>query len=123
MLPIRAALLPLVLLASACVRPDVQADAGAPELAVERIAQGGGTRLLVVAPENVKLSAAVKPVLRLENGGVVRFDTTAVSADSLYYTAPPAAWVETPPTEIRGVLHAGICDEVTSTCRRVTVEI
>lgn len=124
MLAFRAPLLPLVLLASACVRPDVQADAsGGLGLAVERIAEGGGTRLLVVAPENVKLSAAVKPVLHLENGGVVRFDTTAVSADSLYYTAPPAAWTGTPPGEIRGVLHAGICDDVTSTCRRVTVEI
>lgn len=120
--PIRAALLPLSLVA-ACLRPDMRADAAAPALVVERTVEGSGTRLRVVAPEGVKLSAAVKPVLRLERGDTVRFDTSAISADSLYFTAPPAAWVEAPPSDIRGVLHAGICDDATSTCRRVTVEI
>lgn len=123
MLPIRTALLPLTLLTASCLRPDVQADAGVPALTVERVAEGGGTRLHVVAPEGVKLSAAVQPLLRLDDGRTVRFDTSAVSVDSLYYTAPPTGWIEAPPEEVRGVLNAGICDEQTSTCRRVTVEI
>lgn len=113
----------LCLLAAACLRPDVEADAGVPALALERTPERSGTHLRVVAPEGIKLSAAIKPELRLESGVVVRFDTTAISADSLYFTAPPAAWVDAPDAEIRGLLKAGICDEVTATCRRVTVEI
>lgn len=118
----RSTLLSIVLAAAACAggrspAPDV------PDLRVERTPSSGGTRLLVIAPPDVKLSAAVKPRLELRDGRVLRFDTTAVSHDSLYYTAPPAAWMEGEDGEIRGTLHAGICDEVTSTCRRVQVEI
>ena len=123
MLPIRTALLSLAALTTACLRPDVPADAGVPPLTVERLAEGRGTRLHVVAPEGVKLSAAVQPVLTLEDGRTVRFDTSAVSTDSLYYTAPPTGWIEASPDQVRGILKAGICDEETSTCRRVTVEI
>jgi len=120
---IRIAILLASLAGAACLRPDLEDDGGVPALVVERTAEGDGTRLHVVAPEGIKLSAAVKPVLTLESGTVVRFDTTAVSADSLYYTAPPGAWVAAPEAEIRGVLKAGICDYETATCRRVTVEI
>ncbi|HEU5051090.1 MAG TPA: hypothetical protein VFU00_12240 [Gemmatimonadales bacterium] len=118
----RSTLLSIVLAAAACAggrspAPDV------PDLRVERTPSSGGTRLLVIAPPDVKLSAAVKPRLELRDGRVLRFDTTAVSHDSLYYTAPPAAWMAGEESGIRGTLHAGICDEVTSTCRRVQVEI
>ncbi|HEX6643447.1 MAG TPA: hypothetical protein VF037_02155, partial [Gemmatimonadales bacterium] len=89
----------------------------------ERTAGAGGTRLRVIAPEGVKLSAAVKPVLVLDRGDSVRFDTTAVSDDSLYYTAPPAGIFTGPDGELQGVLRAGICDLETATCRKVTVRI
>ncbi|MGE5926731.1 MAG: hypothetical protein ACM357_05210 [Gemmatimonadota bacterium] len=120
---LRAALVPLALLAASCLRPDAGADGGVAPLTVERIAEGTGTRLQVVAPEGVKLSAAVQPVLELDDGRTVRFESEAVSTDSLYFTAPPTGWIEARPDEVRGVLNAGICDEETSTCRRVTVEI
>ena len=123
MRPIRIAILLASLGGAACLRPDVEDDGGVPAIVVARVPEGSGTRLHVVAPEGVNLSAAVKPVLTLESGTVVRFDTTAVSSDSLYYTAPPGAWVAVPEAEIRGVLKAGICDYETATCRRVTVEI
>lgn len=123
MRPIRIAILLASLGGAACLRPDVEDDGGVPAIVVARVPEGSGTRLHVVAAEGVKLSAAVKPVLTLESGTVVRFDTTAVSSDSLYYTAPPGAWVAVPEAEIRGVLKAGICDYETATCRRVTVEI
>jgi hypothetical protein len=120
---LRTALVPLALLTASCLRPDAAADGGVPPLTVERVAEGEGTRLQVVAPEGVKLSAAVEPVLELSDGRTVRFESDAVSADSLYFTAPPTGWVEAQPDEVRGVLKAGICDEETSTCRRVTVRI
>ena len=123
MIPLRAALLPLSLLAASCLRPDVETNGGVPPLTVERVAEGRGTRLHVVAPDGVKLSAAVQPVLRLDDGRTVRFESGAVSADSLYFTAPPTGWIEAAPEEVRGVLDAGICDEQTSTCRKVTVQI
>ena len=116
-------LVPLALLSAACLRPEVAADGGVAPLTVERVAEGGGTRLEVVAPDGVKLSAAVQPVLELDDGRTVRFESDAVSADSLYFTAPPTGWIEAQPDEVRGVLKAGICDEQTSTCRRVTVQI
>ena len=122
MLRSRSALLSVVLAAAACAGERSPA-AEAPDLRIERARSSGGTRLLVVAPPDVKLSSAVKPRLELRDGRVIRFDTTAVSPDSLYFTAPPAAWVEGEEPEVRGTLHAGICDEVTATCRRVRVEI
>lgn len=118
----RFALCSMLLAAGACAGERASVPP-TPELRIEHAAAPGGTQLLVIAPADVKLSAAVKPRLELRDGRVLRFDTTAVSADSLYYTAPPAAWLEGNAPELRGTLYAGICDEVTATCRRVRIEL
>jgi hypothetical protein len=119
-----ARLLPLLalLISSACTGRSASDAADVP-LELERTTVAAGTMLRVIPPEGVRLSAAVKPVLRLERGDSVRFDTAAVSGDSLYYTAPPAGLFTGPASELRGVLHAGICDLEAATCRKVTVRI
>ena len=123
MLRTLTAILALGLGTAGCLARSDGAPADTPALVVERTPSDSGTRLRVLAPPGVKLSAVVKPRLRLRNGGTVLFDTTAVSVDSLYYTAPPAGWLAGPEADVRGELQAGICDEETATCRRVTVEI
>jgi hypothetical protein len=95
----------------------------APALSIEREPVPGGTRLLLIARPGTRLNAATRPVLELANGTVVHFDTSAVTADSLYYSAPPAALLPGEDAEPRGTLRASVCDEGALVCRRVQVEI
>lgn len=99
-----------------------QPDAGA-ELSLEAAAVAGGTRLLLIAPAGARISAGVTPTFELRDGRRIRFDTTAVTADSLYYTAPPAALVDLPPAALHGILRASICDSGANFCRLARKEI
>ena len=99
-----------------------QPDAG-PELSLETAAVAGGTRLLLIAPAGARISAGVTPTFELRDGRRIRFDTTAVTADSLYYTAPPAALVDLPPAALHGILRASICDSGANFCRLARKEI
>ena len=96
--------------------------AAAPPLRIERHPAPGGTRLLLVTPPGTRINAATRPALELLDGTIVHFDTSAVSPDSLYYAAPPAALLRAG-TEPRGTLRASVCDEGALVCRRVQVEI
>lgn len=123
------ALLPAV--AAACAGEpalgDATAGAGgppaAPALSIVREPVPGGTRLLLIARPGTRLNAASRPALELANGTVVHFDTSAVTPDSLYYSAPPAALLPGERAEPRGTLRASVCDEGARVCRRVQVEI
>jgi len=97
--------------------------AAAPALSIEREPVPGGTRLLLIARPGTRLNAATRPALELANGTVVHFDTSAVTPDSLYYSAPPAALLPGEDAEPRGTLRASVCDERARVCRRVQVEI
>ena len=97
--------------------------APAPTLTLETEAVPGGTRLLLIAPPGTRISAGVKPALELSDGRIVHFDTAAVTADSLYFAAPPAALLEAPAAAARGMLRASVCDDGAAVCRLVRVEI
>jgi hypothetical protein len=119
----RALLLPGLALLSACAgdRPAPAVAAG-PELRVERHPAPGGTRLLLITRPGTRINAETRPALELLDGTVVHFDTSAVSPDSLYYDAPPAAHLGAG-AEPRGTLRASVCDDAARVCRRVQVEI
>lgn len=109
-------------LAAACAGERAPAPA-APELSILRERVPGGTRLLLITRPGTRINADTRPVLELANGTVVTFDTSAVTVDSLYYSAPPAALLEGDQVEPRGTLRASLCDEAARVCRRVQVEI
>ena len=97
--------------------------APAPPLTLQTEAVPGGTRLLLISPPGTRINAEVRPALLLRDGRIVHFDTAAVTADSLYYTAPPAALLDAPPASAKGMLRASVCDDTARVCRLVKVEI
>lgn len=116
----RAAPALLALLALACARPEARP---APPLALERTAQGAGTRLLLVPAQGARIGVDYKPTLTLQDGAVVRFDTSAVTADSGYFAAPPAAEVDRAPDDVHGQLKASVCREHEAVCRLIKMEV
>jgi hypothetical protein len=98
------------------------ADRAAP-LRVERAASAGGTTLLLVAAPGFRINARVKPALELSEGGVLRFDSPDLTADSAYYTRPPTAVVPRATRSVAGTLRASVCAEHELVCRSVTLEL
>ena len=118
----RALLLSGLALLPACAGERPAPAAIAPALRVERHPVPGGTRLLLISRPGTRINAGTQPALELLDGTVVHFDTSAVTPDSLYYAAPPAALLDAG-AEPRGTLRASVCDEGALVCRKVQVEI
>ena len=83
----------------------------------------GGVHLMLLVEPGARISAEYTPTLTLEDGTVVRFDTTALSADSAYFAAPPAATLARPPAEAHGLLKASVCHQSEAVCRLVKLEV
>lgn len=83
----------------------------------------GGVRLLLLAEPGARISAEYTPTLTLEDGTVVPFDTTALSPDSAYFAAPPAAALPRPASEVHGLLKASVCHKDEAVCRLVKLEV
>ena len=83
----------------------------------------GGVRLLLLAEPGARISAEYTPTLTLEDGIVVRFDTTALSPDSAYFAAPPSATLARPPAQAHGLLKASVCHRNEAVCRLVKLEV
>jgi hypothetical protein len=79
----------------------------------------GGARLLLLTEPGARISAEYTPTLTLEDGIVVRFDTTALSADSAYFAAPPSATLARPPAQAHGLLKASVCHQDEAVGRHV----
>lgn len=99
------------------------AEPVAPALTLETEAVPGGTRLFLISPPGTRINAGVKPALELRDGRIIHFDTAAVTADSLYFSAPPTALLQAPAASAHGLLRASICDDGAAVCRLVRVEI
>ncbi len=109
----------LLWLAAACSGPPP-----APALlSLERHPLPGGVRLLLVTEPGARISTEYPPTLTLRDGLVVRFDTTAVSEDSAYFAAPPAAVLDRPPGAAHGLLKAGVCRRNERVCRLVKLQV
>jgi hypothetical protein len=98
------------------------ADRLAP-LRVERAASAVGTTLVLVAAPGYRINARVKPALELTEGGVLRFDSPDLTADSAYYTRPPTALVPRERRSTAGTLRASVCSEHELVCRSVTLQL
>ena len=83
----------------------------------------GGARLLLLTEPGARISAEYTPTLTLEDGIVVRFDTTALSPDSAYFAAPPSATLARPPAQAHGLLKASVCHRNEAVCRLVKLEV
>ena len=94
-----------------------------PLLSVEREAVPGGTRLLLIPAPGARIGRNLQPTLTLDDGAVVRFDTSAVTPDSIYFAAPPAAYLDRPLAAVHGVLRASACRADEAVCRLVKLDI
>jgi hypothetical protein len=83
----------------------------------------GGVRLLLLTEPGARISAEYVPTLTLKDGTVVRFDTTALSPDSAYFAAPPAAALPRPASQAHGLLKASVCHRNEAVCRLVKLEV
>jgi hypothetical protein len=104
-------------LAAACGAP----PAGPLYLRTE--AAGPDTRLTLMAEPGLRLNARLKPALELAGGGVVRFDSPRLTADSAYFAEPPTTLLAGRRTGIRGKLRASVCPPGESVCRTVEVDL
>jgi hypothetical protein len=90
---------------------------------VTREATPDGERLMLVAEPGARISATYVPTLTLADGRIVEFDTSAVTADSAYFTAPPAGLLSDPPRRLHGMLKASVCPAGQSYCRLLRIAI
>jgi hypothetical protein len=116
----RKPLLALALALAACSRPPTPAG---PISVAREPAPDGGERLTLVAEAGARISATYPPSLTLADGRIVEFDTSAVTADSAYFTAPPAALLPDPPLQLHGTLKASVCPAGQSYCRLFRIAI
>jgi hypothetical protein len=84
---------------------------------------GPDTRLTLVAEPGLKLNARLKPALELADGGVIRFDSSSLTADSAYFAAPPSAIAAGRRAHWRGTLRASVCDQGKTVCRAVVMRV
>jgi hypothetical protein len=86
-------------------------------------ADGAHTRLTLIAQPGWKVNARLKPALELIGGGVVRFDSPHLTADSAYFAEPPTAVIAGPASEARGKLRASVCQADETVCRTLEVDL
>ncbi len=111
------------LLLTATLAACAPAHSPAGPLSVAREPVPGGTRLLLVAEPGARISAGYVPTLTLDDGTVVRFDTSAVSPDSAYFAAPPAATLDRPPDAAHGLLKASVCPRNEAVCQLIKMDV
>jgi hypothetical protein len=107
----------LLLVVAGCATP-----APSP-LRLRAEATGAHTRLTLITRPGWKLNARLKPALELTGGGVVRFDSPRLTADSAYFAEPPTALIAGPPSGARGKLRASICEPGETVCRTLEVDL
>jgi hypothetical protein len=84
---------------------------------VEALPLADSTRLTLVPAPGVRINAALKPALRLQDGTIHRFDSPHITADSAYFTAIPEVTVAG--NAVRGRVTASVCPQGLAVCRVV----
>jgi hypothetical protein len=95
----------------------------APPLRLETTPAGADTRLTLVAPPDLKVSARLKPALELPDGAVLRFDAPALTADSAYFAVPATALLRGRHPHVRGTLRASVCGVSELVCHSVSLRL
>lgn len=89
-------------------------------LHLESTPAGADTRVTLVASPGLRINARLKPALELDDGRVVRFDSSRLTRDSAYFGEPPVALVAGR-RRIRGTLRASVCGVHEQVCRAVAI--
>jgi hypothetical protein len=95
----------------------------APALRLEATPAGADTRLTLVAPPDLKVSARLKPALELPDGTVLRFDAPALTADSAYFAVPASTLLSGHHRRVRGILRASVCGVTERVCHSVSLRL
>ncbi len=104
---------------SACVapRPD-------PEpVALEAVNGPSGFTLRLNASPGVRINARLKPALELRDGRNIRFDASALTPDSAYFSEPPRAEVSGARESVAGRLRVSVCPAAASYCQTVEIPV
>ncbi len=80
----------------------------------------GGERLTLVAAPGIRINARLKPSLELPGGAVLRFDSPRLTADSSYFTEPPAVMVRGRSTG--GLVRVSVCESA-AVCRGIVLQV
>ncbi|HEX3232648.1 MAG TPA: hypothetical protein VHR41_00530 [Gemmatimonadales bacterium] len=115
----RAAAAAVLLFSGACRGP----SSAAPTLRLETTSLGADTRLTLVTPPDLKVSARLKPALELPDGTVLRFDAPLLTADSAYFAVPPTARLPGRHLHVRGTLRASVCGVTELVCHSVSLRL
>ncbi len=99
------------------------APSAPPALRLETTPAGADTRLTLVAPPDLKVSARLKPALELPDGAVLRFDAPALTADSAYFAVPATTLLRGRHPHVRGTLRASVCGVTELVCHSVSLRL
>jgi hypothetical protein len=94
-----------------------------PAFRLEATPAGADTRLTLIAPPDLKVSARLKPALELPDGTVLRFDAPALTADSAYFASPATAVIRGHHSHVRGTLRASVCGVTERVCHSVSLRL
>ena len=114
-----AASIALLVSATACH----DAPPARPAFHLETAPAGADTRLTLITPPDLKLSARLKPALELPDGTVLRFDAPALTADSAYFAVPATTLLRGHHRHVRGVLRASVCGVTELVCHSVSLRV
>ena len=95
----------------------------APALRLESTPADADTRLTLVAAPDLKVSARLKPALELPDGALLRFDASALTADSAYFAVPATTLLRGRHPHVRGMLRASVCGVTELVCHSVSLRI
>jgi hypothetical protein len=84
---------------------------------------GADTRLTLTAEPHLQINARLAPALELEDGTVLRFAGTHLTADSSFFAEPPTALLPGRHARVHGTLRASVCRDDEQICRSVTVKL
>jgi len=99
------------------------APSAAPALRLESTPADADTRLTLVAAPDLKVSARLKPALELPDGALLRFDASALTADSAYFAVPATTLLRGRHLHVRGMLRASVCGVTELVCHSISLRI
>jgi hypothetical protein len=109
----------LLLFSAACRGPSSAPTA----LRLDTAVLGADTRLTLLAPPDLKVSARLKPALELPDGTVLRFDAPVLTPDSAYFAVPAIARLPGHHPHVRGTLRASVCGVTELVCHSVSLRL
>ena len=83
----------------------------------------GRRRFTIVGVPGARINARLKPALELEDGVVLRFNSSHLTPDSAYFADPPTVEASLSQGAHRGLVRASVCPAGEEICRSVALAV